>query len=513
MKIKSNSLEKILTYIGLAVLSFGAVFFRLYELGAQSFWMDEGYTVNAVLSVIARGKTILDSGQYYSCATYCYPSSWFVRIFGEANPASYRALAAIAGIAFIVAIFFIVKKWLGSKVAILATLFMAFSYWQIAWSREARWYTLLELFFWLALFFFWQLLKIKNNFRLSAVYFLLAIIFTTLAIITHAEAYLLLPIFGIVSAYTIWNKSNQKINHKILTISCVVLLIIISALTLDRLGLHYLKPLFASLSLHYSLPYYLNFYLRNYWFFIIPAVWLFFNLKNNLNSSIYYFLLFIFISYLLTFGLFSDLVHYRYLFLVTPTLYIFGTSGIINLLEKVRHKLWRVVSFCLLIFIFFISGHGVFWPKNFYTLESDNPSVIKGRPYYAYTPQSNFNEAYNYVKEKKSSEEIVISSHPAFNKIYLQEPGYWLEYRYLGINDKNSYISPDNREYYVGAEVIGNRKELQEIARGNHGYIIFDYYSTQNRIPENEIQYIRENFELVFQNKTNSYSDIWVYKF
>lgn len=474
--------------------------------------MDEGYTVNAITSIIEKGKSLLDSGQTYNCQTYCYPSSWISSIFGE-NAFSFRFLAALAGLAFIIAVYFIIKKWLGTKTAAVASFFMAFSYWQIAWSREARWYTLLELFFWLAIFFFWQLLKIKNNFKLSALYCALTGVFTSLAILTHAEAYLLLPIFTIVGTYTIWHRSNQKTNYKVASIVCTVLAITVLALSLDKLGLNFLKPLFASFHFHYSLPYYLSFYLRNYWLFIVPTVWLFFNLKNNPNSSIYYFLLFVFTAYLLSFGLLSDLVHYRYLFLVTPVLYILGTSGIINLLEKVKHKLWRVVFFCVILIIFFISGHGVAWPKNFYTLESDNPSSVKNRPYYAYTPQPNFNEAYNYVKEQKTSEEIIISSHPVFNKIFLKEPGYWLSYPYLGIGDKNSYTTTDSREYYVGAKIIKNQTELEKVTSDNHGYVVFDYYSMQDRIPKDETDYIRQNFKLVFHDKTNKYSEIWVYQF
>lgn len=509
MKIKSNSFAKMSIYLVVLALSFGAIFLRFFKLATQPYWMDEGYTVNAVLSVIEKGKTILDSGQYYSCASYCYPTAWFAKIFGQANPASYRALAALAGIAFIVAIFFIVKKWLGTKVAILATFFIAFSYWQIAWSREARWYTLLELFFWLAIYFFWQTIKMKNKLRHSAIYLTLTVICTAIAIATHKEALLLIPLFLIWYLVDLIIRQLKRKDFIFNLKSLVPILGVFIIMAGSAIAINKIAPI----AFHYSLPYYLSFYLRNYWLFIIPMIWLFFSTKDKNKLSTSYFLLYILLAYFVTFGFFTDLVHYRYLFLITPALYILGASGIINLSERIKHNLWRAVFFWLIIIIFFASGHGVLWPKNFYFLESDDPSKINNRPYYAYTPQSNFKEAYNYVKEKKSSQELIISSQPVFNKIYLQEPGYWLEYRYLGINDKNSYISTDNREYYVGAEVIANLDNLKRITKSTHGYIVFDYYSTQDRIPEEEITFISQNFQLVFQSETNSYSKIWVYKF
>ena len=49
--------------------------------------------------------------------------------------------------------------------------------------------------------------------------------------------------------------------------------------------------------------------------------------------------------------------------------------------------------------------------------------------------------------------------------------------------------------------------------QNNHGCAVFDFMSIDNRIPKNEIDYITNNSELIFNNKINSYSEIWVYKF
>ena len=104
-------------------------------------------------------------------------------------------------------------------------------------------------------------------------------------------------------------------------------------------------------------------------------------------------------------------------------------------------------------------------------IERKNPKN-QNRPYYAYTPQANFNKAYKYIEENYTNQDIVISSHPHFNKIFLQKPGYWLKYKYNGV--KYPLISND-KEYYVNADVIDDLSELKNITKNKHGYIVFDW--------------------------------------
>jgi len=144
-------------------------------------------------------------------------------------------------------------------------------------------------------------------------------------------------------------------------------------------------------------------------------------------------------------------------------------------------------------------------------LEADNPSQLN-RPYYAYTPQPDFNAAYAAIKQNLQPGDIVISSHPQFTKIFLDQPGYWIKYDYLGMEDTPNTII-NNKEYYVGATVINNLAELQKLISAKHGYIVFDYQSTDGRINPSTINYIQSNLKLFFYNELNSYSKIWVYQF
>ncbi len=150
-------------------------------------------------------------------------------------------------------------------------------------------------------------------------------------------------------------------------------------------------------------------------------------------------------------------------------------------------------------------------PKSFYLLEADDPSKLN-RPHYAYTPQPNWNIAYSIIKENIEENEIIISSHPHFNKIFLERAGYWIKYNYLGIESTDRH---DNQEfeYYVGARIIHNLEELIKLINNNSGYLIFDFMAIDGKIDGQIINYIKDNLELFYYDEVNSYSKIWVYKF
>ena len=92
----------------LTVALIGGAFLRFENLGRQSYWMDEGYTVNAVISGMQNGTdhlaSILDSGSRYFCPIYCIPTQGIVSVLGS-NPISFRLLAAICGVLVILGLF------------------------------------------------------------------------------------------------------------------------------------------------------------------------------------------------------------------------------------------------------------------------------------------------------------------------------------------------------------------------------------------------------------------------
>jgi hypothetical protein len=626
--------QRIIIGLVLAAILGGAFFLRFNNLGQQSYWMDEGYTVNAVISGLQNGtknwSEMLDSGRTYFCPIYCYPTKLIVSflqkqkavqsndLISEPSPAAlgatpFRFLSALSGLLTVLLFFWFAKKtFKNNSVALLATFFTAFSYWQIAWSRQARWYTLYDLFFWLALLFTYLATTVSSpspkygggptscrtptehrrcpNGRVRAVtlpLIILALSSAILATLTHSLGY---GIFAVIAVYLfLFSKANypppsmgevrrhvglrQNIGGArmgrrglsvLLLAGVIMTMLILESLT----GFQFSRALISKISFHYELPYYLSFYLRNYWLLILLSLYGFFAAPRE-HKKIYWLIFLPILGYLVALSFLTNIVHYRYLFAPISGLFLTAAAGTVALATSFQTGLTaflasfrarkvdpsrarnlkdsketlrslgaprddgsanisspspnlgeggvryiplvlRATCYVLLAAIFLLTGEGIIIPKHFYFLESDPASAA--RPSWVYTPQPNFNKAYEYIKNNLKPGDVVISSHPQFTKIFLNQPGYWIKYDYLGLDNIASTIK-NNKEYYVGAQTINNVGELSALMLSRHGYIVYDYMSADNRIPQDILDYIGTNASQVFSDKINTYSQIWVYKF
>ena len=575
----------LIRYIGItaAILAIigGGFFLRFNDLGKQSYWMDEGYTVNAVISGMQNGTKnfaeILDSGDPYSCPIYCAPTKLIVRALANgrtvAETASdaipFRLLSVVAGLLVIGLFALIAKKiFKSNSVAILAAFFTTFSYWQIAWSRNARWYTLYELFFWLAMLFAYLATEHRTSppalslNKKRGLYIFLSLVSAALATLTHNLGYGLFVIIAIYLAIYLlpdrithptlpYIKGGEKTDAVAIKISkpteteasyppltvrggrwgyvggifLILVAIAIPAFIIEAAtGFKFSHAVLNRVSLHYVLPYYLNFYLKNYWFLIILSFYGFFSAPKEQKKA--YWLVFLpILGYLAALGLLTDIVHYRYMFAPIGGILITSAAGAVAMIKaasnyviarrpqptRQSHPPTAIIALIIIVTIFFLSGEGIITPKNFYTLESDS-NKNPNRPYWGYTPQPNFNAAYSYIEQNLKEGEIVIASHPHFNKIFLNQPGYWIKYDYLGLSKEADTVK-QNKEHYVGATVINNLDELKKIMNEHHGYITLDFMSQDNRIPLDVLNYISQNATQVFSDTINDYSKIWVYKF
>lgn len=505
-----------ITFFLLLLLLTGG-FLRFYNLDGQSYWIDEGYSINGVLSVLEKGVPILDSGRWYHDEVYAYPTALTVKIFGN-NAFAYRFWPAVFGCLFIFVIFFFVRDLFGIWPALLSSFFITFSYWQIAWSRQARRYTLWEVFFWLALWCFWRWNQYNNHKWLIG-----TTIFTILAIATHKLSILLLVIYFIWLVILLCKKG--KISWKWLVASFFFLL---SVVMVDYQLFNAIIGGLNKINFGIYINYYLNWVIRNYWLFLIViGVGMArgnFLKVNNIKKI--FFVGLPFIVYFLTLSFLFDESHiyYRYLFNVFPSLIILGSLGLTVIASEVKqfkknyglNNSWQLFVLIIVIGLFFISGQGVLWHQNFYFLEHDDVTkpMESWRKYYFHTPQPDFNGAYKYIKGNKQKDNIVIAAFPVFNKIFLNEPGYWIKFHQNYFGDANVFKNKDrDTEYYVNAKVIDNLKELIKITNKNHGFIVLDFVSTNERISGNILNYIANNFKMVFSKETKPWIKIWVFKF
>lgn len=500
--------QRIITIAILFLVLIGGAYLRFEGLDRQSYWMDEGYTVNAVISQISNGTErfggILDSGKRYFCPLYCMPTSWIVQTYGE-SPWAFRFVAAICGLLFILLSYFIAKKYFRDQsVALLTTVLVATSYWQIAWSREARWYTMLELFFWLALFAYPLVTTKKDRPWMHPFRILLMVIFSTIAVLVHPLAYLLPIIF----LGWFWIEHRPKITTFVVAVLGAIGFL---AFTEYVLGVHLFTSSAPLISLQNHALYYISFYLRNYWLFIAFAVYGYFVAPSH-DKRRCFLLALPFFLYVIGLAFFSSTIEYRYVFHTTLPFFILGAYGCIHALKAIKDDFWRIIAGLLCVAFLLTEQQIVVNPPSFYDLESDNPATVYGRSYYAYTPQPDFNQAYAVIKENIKPDDIVISSHAHFNKIFLHQPGYWLGYDYLGRSNV-SIPKTQTHEQYVNASIVHDLDELIALMQSRHGFIVFDHMSTDRRINPLIIDYIKTHATLTFYEERNNYSKIWVYGF
>jgi 4-amino-4-deoxy-L-arabinose transferase-like glycosyltransferase len=142
--------RKTLLILVTAALTVAAALPRFYHLGALSFYGDEDITALVAQSVNAGHDARLPSGMEYRRAL---PFTWMAAVSagvsGAAGEAAYRLPSAVLG-TLTVPLLFLFGRWLiGTPVALVSALLLAFSEWHLAFSRYARMYAPF-LFFYLA---------------------------------------------------------------------------------------------------------------------------------------------------------------------------------------------------------------------------------------------------------------------------------------------------------------------------------------------------------------------------
>lgn len=122
-----------------------AAILRFYKLGEWSFWGDEAFTISGKedgfnFSILRR--SLATDLINFSTASFGM-SEWSARLF-----------PALIGILTVPLIYFPVRRLIDKETALLAAFLLAVSPWHIYWSQNARFYTLLLLFYSLGLLTF-----------------------------------------------------------------------------------------------------------------------------------------------------------------------------------------------------------------------------------------------------------------------------------------------------------------------------------------------------------------------
>jgi mannosyltransferase len=136
----------------LLILALGS-FLRIYDLGAESIWLDEAWSIQeSAMSIQGIAQNSNQPPLYFLILNF------WINLFGTSEVAL-RSLSAIFGIISILFIYQVGSTLFNRRVGLISGLLSAISYYHIYYSQEARGYSLLLLLSLLSYLFFIEILQ------------------------------------------------------------------------------------------------------------------------------------------------------------------------------------------------------------------------------------------------------------------------------------------------------------------------------------------------------------------
>lgn len=481
---------------------------RIHKLNVQSFWMDEAISSIAAVSLLQEGLPVLPSGVVYTRAilnTFLISTSF--SLFGI-NESSARLPSVLFGTLTIFLVYLMGLKWGNRQIAIMAALLVTFSVWEIAWSRQARMYQQLQFFYLLSLFTFYEFIHGKS------IKWLAVLIFSVVgAVLSHVFGYILIVVFLIylvTSALT----EHKNIEIKKIRISHIALTVVFTALLVLSFYAGVIQSVLETdIDYYDTYMYLLKKDLGIFLFLAVPGGTVLVNRDWKkgllLISALVLPLYFIFFHVLL--------VGTRYLYFVIPILFILigyfldfvidyfsiilsrtmdsikayplcdnietlrSSIPLLNTIHGIPEKtvLNVIVTFMLILAMYF-SPAFTFTPKEYYELGVN-------------APQSDFRNAYIYVKNNMNPEDVIVSAWTPPAQFYIQKSDYWLGFNVVGTGMENFLVNNSNRDIYTNATAITDVEAFKEVVEShNGGWVVVDG-AAWNKLRPSVRDYINNN--------------------
>ena len=441
----------------LFLLLLWAGFLRVWHLGGSSLWIDEGYTINAAQGIQKTGLPTLGSGKLYLAhagSIYVTALSLYIGIFNPQNPWQARLPAAIFGILTILATyFFAYAAYKKRDIAVLAAFLVAFSFWELAWSRQARGYTQMQFFTLLSFGFFILWLRLKK-----ITHGILALLFGIAAFVGQSVFIILVPVYMGLAVLSLTEGGNKK--------RWFFFVLIVTGIFLICGILSFLDMFSSSISFNFQ-PQYFFFLTQTYPILLLLVVFSlcagFFDEKIRLPALQITLIIFLPLV-ILTF--FSPTIQYRYLLTVFPFFLIQASTG---LCIVIRYCFKKIISKHLLISYILIIGLGALLFN----------SYLNVLPYTRYqlesgSPQPAFNSAYAFIQSQKSPSDLVISPYADLTNIYLRKPGLLLPISLSGRSSEITGTTQGGVDYYTGAPALLDFDKFKTILETQSGFIVLD---------------------------------------
>jgi len=463
---------------------------RIYNLGYQSFWYDEGYSVNAALCMLERGLPILPSGHFYTAGilnTGLIASS--IGLFG-ASEFSARMPSVLFGTLTIPLAFFFVKSIGDKRLALVTAFLVTFSILEIAWSREARMYQQLQFFYLLSLYSFYEFTQRRSN-----RYLVLTILSTICTILSHTFGFSLILIYLIYPLLTNIKSIRKYLSKKfLLNRQCLIsALCAIALLALGEIFFGLFSAVWGS-RINYFTEY--SGYLKETFPVILylAVVGAVIFLRKDYKPSLLLILSIMIPFYFICFHI--KLLAFRYLYFMLPLFFILFSYAITYLSTLIpRGKLKPVLSLMLTVIILGLTVYSAgfnFIPQSIYYLESR-------------APQPNFKQAYNFINENMRDSDTIIDTWPAVGKLYLKKaPDYWLAFDIAGLRQDYCVGEDESREIYTDTLCIKDLDMLMSIIVENQsGWLVIDGLA-KFKLPPSTTEFIEQNLTYFEQGSSQS---------
>lgn len=483
-----------LNHIALLLLTIFGFILRIYNLGYQSLWFDEGYTINAARAILNKGFPILPSGFfYYRGLLNTALVALSMSIFGITE-FSARLPSVFFGVITIPLIYFFVRKLFDNKTALSTAFLITFSIVEIAWSRQARMYQQLQFFYILSLYFFYNFTQEQNSRNL-----IIFITSTISAILSHELGFSLILVYILYPLIKNIRNVRSYLKPKLLLSKPIFPLLFIGV-TLLILG----EVFFGLFSTTWQtrVNYFPNYlwYIQQYFFIIayFAVVGIVIILRKDYKVALFLGLATTIPIYFVSFHV--KLLAFRYIYFLLPLLFIlFSNTALYISILVPRLKLRAILSSVLLMAILLltvISSGFNFIPKSEYDLE--------------YTaPQPDFKQAYSFINDNSEKQEIVIDTWPAIGSFYLDRPpDYWLGFDITGQGENYCIGEFNTVEIYTKTPCIEDLAKLRRIVEENSsGWLIVDGLAIL-RLPSDIVGFIEQNLIYCEQGSKQSRSGI-----
>lgn len=385
---------------------------RIYGLGVPSLWVDESISSIAAQKIAEKGVPIFDSGLFYGRALiFHYLLAPLTSIFH--NDFGIRLISVFFGLGTIILAFYIGNSY-NKQAGLIAALFTAVLFLEVAYSRQARFYQMFQFFFFLTLFFLYKSKKSKKYAWLSGISFLILVD-------THIAGIIIAPVIFYLFV-------KEKKGWKFFIIPVLVTVYSLPAVLgissgVTGLATNYLENYSSSLF----------FYLRA--FAIISLFGLPFAFKQNRRLT----LLLIIPSIILIISVFFLKVFaLRYVYFIVLLVPLF-----IGVIFSFIHKNHKILFIILLIF-------AVVYPSNLF-FSYNSLTVIKPEIVQINTvsePILDYKDLSSETQTKILNSQSVVLFTPSF-AWYLKSPDYFIPFSLNGLD--SGYALHDGKDSYTGA--------------------------------------------------------------